>query len=58
MHGSGDDAVSLQAAQLLDQHLLRNARNGPFKLAEAQRPLAKELEQDRELPPSSTFNAD
>src|SRR5687768_2718664 len=52
MDDTVDDAVTFQIAQLLNEHLLSNARDRAFELAETERPSAKKLEQDRELPSS------
>jgi hypothetical protein len=50
VHRARDDAVPLQLPKLLGQHLLRDAGNGALEVGEAQRPAAKEMEQDDQLP--------
>jgi hypothetical protein len=50
MDDSANDAVFLQLAQLLDQHLLRDRGNGSLKLRETQQLAVEQVEQDDELP--------
>jgi hypothetical protein len=45
-----NDAVALELAKLLDQHLLRDGRNRALEIREAQLPAAEETEKDHELP--------
>jgi hypothetical protein len=45
-----DDAVRLELAQLLDQHFLRHAGNGPIEIGVAPDLPAEELKQDHQLP--------
>ncbi len=45
-----NDAIALELAQLLDQHLLRDTGNGPLEIGEASHLSAEELKQDDELP--------
>src|SRR5262249_319496 len=49
--GAADDAIALQFAKLLNQHLLRDARNSLFQLGEAQYTAGEEMEDDDHLPP-------
>jgi hypothetical protein len=48
--GASDDTVALKLAELLDQHLLRHARNSFFQFGEAQRAASEEMEDDHHLP--------
>jgi len=52
MNDPANDAVPFKVAQLLDQHLLGDARDGPFKLAKPKGAPAKELKKNSELPAS------
>jgi len=56
-----DNAIAFHLAQLLDQHLLRDAGNRPFEFREAQHLAAEQVEQDQQLPlpfknPESLFD--
>ena len=46
------DAITLHLPELLDQHLLRDCRNSPFEVREAQNMTAEQVEEDYELPTS------
>lgn len=48
--GSGHDSVSLELAQLLDQHLLRYGGDGAFEFGKAQDFLSEQVEDDDQLP--------
>src|SRR5258706_7467276 len=45
-----NDAVMLQAAELLDEHLLRDADDPALQLREAHRTVAEEMEENDHLP--------
>lgn len=49
VHFSADDSVSLQIAQLLGEHLLRDLRDDAAQLAETHRLLTK-VEKNKRLP--------
>lgn len=49
---AADDAVALHLAELLDQHLLGDSRNGAFKIGEAHDPATEQVKQDHQLPPA------
>ena len=46
------DAIPFQLPQLLDQHLLRDRRDGAFELREAQDIAIEQMKQNDELPPA------
>ena len=48
--GAADDAVALELAELLDQHLLRDGRDRSLQLREAQDAAREEVEDDHHLP--------
>jgi len=50
VHDAPDDPVALHLAELLDQHLLRDARDRPFQLREAQHLAAEQVKEDHQLP--------
>jgi hypothetical protein len=45
-----DNAVALQLPELLDQHLLRDRRDGPLKIGEAKYLPAEQVEENHKLP--------
>jgi hypothetical protein len=45
-----DDAVELHLPELLNEHLLRDRRDRPFQVREAQHLASEEMEQDQQLP--------
>ncbi len=45
-----DNAVALQLAELLDQHLLRDRRDSPLELGEAKHLATEQVEEDYQLP--------
>jgi hypothetical protein len=48
--GAPDDAVGFHLPELLDEHLLRDRRDRPFQIREAQHFASEEMEQDHQLP--------
>jgi hypothetical protein len=50
MYNAANDPVRLHLPKLLDQHLLRDRRNGSLQLGKSQKISAKEMEQDQQLP--------
>lgn len=48
--GALDDAVVLELAELLGEHLLGDGGDGAFQIGEAADAAAEELEEDEELP--------
>jgi hypothetical protein len=48
--GPPDNAVALQLPELLDQHLLRDRRDGALKIGEAKHLPAKQMEENHQLP--------
>jgi hypothetical protein len=45
-----DNAVALQLPELLDQHLLRDRRDGALKIGEAKHLPTKQMEENNQLP--------
>ena len=45
-----DNAVALQLPELLDQHFLRDRRDGPLKIGEAKYLPAEQVEENHKLP--------
>lgn len=52
VYGPADDPVSLHLPKLLNKHLLRDQRDCPFEIGEAQHLTAEQAKQDLELPPA------
>src|SRR4029450_5928760 len=50
VHSAVDDAVALELAELLDQHLLRHARNSFLQFGETQGAASEEMEHHHHLP--------
>ena len=50
MHDTADNAVGLHLPELLDQHLLRDRRDRPFEIGEAQHLAAEQVKQDHQFP--------
>ena len=45
-----DNAIALQLPELLDQHFLRDRRDGPFEIGEAKNLPAEQVEENHKLP--------
>jgi len=53
-----DDAIALQLPELLDQHLLRDRRDGPLEIGEAKHLATEQMEENHKLQrPSKNLNA-
>lgn len=50
MNDAFQHASALELPQLLREHLLCYARDGPLQLRESEHPASEEIEQDLELP--------
>ncbi len=50
MNDAANDAVLFHLSELLDEHLLRNSRNGSLKLRKPQHGSPEEMKQDYQLP--------
>ena len=47
-----NDTIRLHLPQLLNEHFLRNSRDRPFEVGEAQYFAAEEMKEDDQLPPT------